>query len=233
MRQFRSLILAVFFLLPAIATAEISTREVTVTGRAEVRVVPDEVVLSFAAETLNEELDLAKQENDQIVQAALEAVKKLGLSADQVKTDYMKIEPLYSSHRSANRELQGYQVSNSIVVTSQNVAEVEDLLSALLEAGVNRVISVDFRSTEFREHRDRALMLALDAAKEKAQAMAEHLGSKIGKPVSISEGSPRIRPSASNVSLRTPSEGEWTDGPLAPGELSIPAVATVTFELVD
>lgn len=233
MRQLKSLILAVFVLLPAIAAAEIGTREVTVTGRAEVRVVPDEVVLSFAAETLNEELDLAKQENDQIVQAALESVKKMGLSADQVKTDYMKIEPIYTSHRSTTRELQGYQVANAIVVTSQDVAEVEDLLSALLEAGVNRVISVDFRSTEFREHRDRALMMALDAAKEKAQAMAEHLGSKIGKPISISEGSPKIRPSASNASLRSLSEGEWADGPLAPGELPIPAVATVTFELVD
>jgi uncharacterized protein YggE len=127
----------------------------------------------------------------------------------------------------------GYQVTNSIVVTSQNISMVEGLLSSLLEAGVNRVIGVDFRSTQFRQHRDRALMMALDAAKKKAQAMSERLGSKIGSLVSIREGSSTLRPSAVNSSLRSLSEGEWTDGPLALGEISIPAVATVTFELVD
>ena len=208
-------------------------REVTVTGRAEVRVVPDEVVLSFAVETMDEELKLSKQENDRIVGAALEAIKGSGLNADQVKTDRIKIEPIYRNPRSAAGAFQGYQVTNSFVVTLRDVDLVEELLSSVLEAGVNRVIGVVFRTTEFRQHRDRALLLALDAAKEKAQAMSERLGSKIGKPISISEGSPRLRPSASNSVQRTSSVGEWMNGPLAPGELSIPAVVTVTFELVD
>ena len=135
MSLFKSLILFAFVLFPIVAVAEGDIREVTATGRAEVRVVPDEVVLSFAVETMNEDLNLAKQENDRIV--------------------------------------------------------------------------------------------------KDAQAMSERLGSKIGNPVSIREGSSSLRPSAVNSSLRSLSEGEWTDGPLALGEMSIPAVATVTFELVD
>ena len=234
MGLYKPLILFVFVLFPVVAAAEGSIREVTVTGRAEVRVVPDEVTLRFAVETMNEKLNVSKQENDQIVETALEAVRMIGLTADQVKTDYMKIEPVYSHPRSADRTLLGYQVTNSIAVTSQDVALVEELLSSLLEAGVNRVIGVDFRTTDFRQHRDRAMLLALDAAKEKAQAMSEHLGSRIGKPLSISEGSPnRLLPIVANSVQRSASAGEWMNGPLAPGELSIPAVATVTFELVD
>jgi uncharacterized protein YggE len=221
-------------LLPAVAVAEGDIRQITVTGRAEVRVEPDEVILSVAVETMNEQLNVSKQENDDIVEAALEAVREIGLAAEQVKTDYMRIEPIYSSPRSADRALLGYQVTNSIVVTSQDVALVEELLTALLEAGVNRVIGVEFRSTEFRQHRDKAMLLALDAAKEKAEAMSRHLDAQTGKPLSISEGSPsRFLPSASNTVQRSPGAGEWLGGPLAPGELSIPAVVTVVFELID
>ena len=233
MRLLKSWIILGFFLFPVAASAEGYVREVTVTGRAEVRVAPDEAVLSFAVETMNEDLNLSKQENDRIVKTALEAVHEIGLSAGHVKTDYMKIEPIYGNSRSVNKTLLGYQVTNSIVVTTQDIDQVEGLLSSLLESGVNRVIGVEFRTTGYREHRDRAMLMALDAAKEKAQAMSEHLGSNIGKPLSISEGSPSRRPSLSNSVQRSPSAGEWMNGPLAPGELSVPAIVTVTFELVD
>ncbi len=63
-------------------------------------------------------------------------------------------------------------MSNSLVLTLGEVTQVEDLLSSLLEAGVNRVIGVELRSTEFRQYRDKAMLMALDAAREKAQAMA-------------------------------------------------------------
>ncbi len=233
MRLFKPLIMIVFILIPVVAFAEGTIREVTVTGRAEIRVTPDEAVLSFAVETMNEALNLAKTENDRIVEAALDAVHELGLSGGDIKTDYMRIEPVYSNLRSADRTLLGYQVTNSIVVTTDDLASVEGLLSSLLEAGVNRVIGVEFRTTGFRFHRDRALLMALDAAREKARAMARHLGSNIGEPLSISDGSPRFLPAYSNTTIRSSSMGESLYGPLAPGEISIPAVVTVRFELVD
>ncbi len=169
MSLYKSMIMSVFalFLLPLVASAEGETRQVTVTGRAEVRVVPDEVVLSIAVETMNLELNLAKEENDRVVNAAYKAIKEMGLSADQAKTDYMRIEPLYTNQRSSSPTLIGYQVSNSLVLTLGEVAQVEDLLSSHLEAGVNRVIGVELRSTEFRQYRDKAMLMALDAARER------------------------------------------------------------------
>lgn len=233
MKLFKCLAVLVVILASIAASAETPHREVTVTGRSEVRVVPNEVVLSFAVETMNEDLNLSKQANDIIVTAALETVRDLGLGTDQVKTAHMNIEPIYNHSGPASRGLLGYKVANSIVVISQDIELVEDLLSGLLEAGVNRVVGVEFRTSDYREYRDKALLMALDAAKEKAQAMSERLGSKIGKPVSISEGAPRYRASMSNSVQFTPSVGDWLNGPLAPGEISIPASASVTFELID
>jgi uncharacterized protein YggE len=83
MSLFKSLILFAFILFPIVAVAEGDIREVTATGHAEVRVVPDEVVLSFAVETMNEDLNLAKQENDRIVKDAL------GIPGDQLHSGYI------------------------------------------------------------------------------------------------------------------------------------------------
>ena len=232
MSSCKPLVICVLILFPVLALAEESVREVTVTGRAEVRVVPDEVVLSFAVETINEELNLSKQENDRIVTAALDAVREIGLDANQIKTDHIRIEPVYANSR-LKREPLGFQVTNSIVVTFQDIGLVEEVLSSVLEAGVNRVSGMDFHSTDFRQHRDKAMMMALDAAKEKAQTMSRQLGSEIGKPISIKEGTSGFRPSPSNSIQNSSSIGDWMNGPLAPGLLSIPAVVTVTFELVD
>ena len=214
------------------AFAEGNAREVTVTGRAEVRIVPNEIVLSFAVETLDEDLHRSKQENDRIVNAALSAVRAIGMTANQVKTDYIVIEPVYTNARTGN-QFKGFQVKKSIVISLQDVSRFEEVLSSVLEAGVNRVKGIDFRTTDFRQHRDSAMLLALDAAKVKAAAMAEQLGAQIGKPLSIKEGTSSYRPSPSNTIQNSSSVSEWMAGPLAPGQLAIPAIVTVTFELVD
>jgi len=232
MNSYKLLIIFALFLFPVMALAEGNIREVTVTGRAEVRVVPNEAVLSFAVETLNEDLNLSKQENDKIVTAALDAVRELGLDANQIQTDHIRIESVYANPRS-NREFLGYKVTNSVAATFQDVGLVEEMLSTVLEAGVNRVSGITFHSTDFRQHRDEAMMMALDAAKEKAQAMAGQLGSKIGKPISIKEGTSGRFPNPSNSIQNSSIMSDGMNGPIAPGKLSIPAVVTVTFEMVD
>ncbi len=228
----RCLLLA-FMFLPICGLAGEPTRTVTATGHSEIRVAPDKVILKFAVETLDENLSLAKQANDQIVTKALDLVKELGVSANTIKTDHLKIEPIYKGHKSHATGFEGYRVTSSIVIESHDVSLVNQLLTSLLEAGVNRVTNINYSSNDYRSLRDKAMLLALDAAKEKAQAMAEHLGLKIGSPVSIKEGaSPNYR-SASNSMLREPAISDWASGPVAPGELSISSSVTVVFELVD
>ncbi len=232
MNSYKPLVILALALFPVMALAEGNIREVTVTGRAEVRVDPNEAVLVFAVETLNEDLNLSKQENDKIVTAALDAVRELGLDANQIQTDHIRIESVYTNPRS-NREFLGYKVTNSVAVTFQDVGLVEEMLSTVLEAGVNRVSGITFHSTDFRQHRDEAMMMALDAAKEKAQAMSGQLGSKIGKPISIKEGTSGRFPNPSNSIQNSSIMSDGMNGPIAPGKLSIPAVVTVTFEMVD
>ncbi len=218
-------------------------RLITVTGEAEVRVVPDEVVLTLGVQTSDLDLGIAKAENDRRVEAVLAAAELLGVEREHLRTEYLQIEPRYRDRYEAF-EFLGYWVQKTIVVRLREIGEFEDLLSAVLEAGANFVHGIDFRTTELREHRDRARSLAIQAAVEKAEAMAAELDERLGRPRSIREdqfgywssygawwGRRAGGVMSQNVVQNIGAAPSRLEGPTTPGQLSVTARVTVSFEL--
>lgn len=212
---------------------------VTVTGNAELRIVPDEVILTFGVETWNKELDVARDENDGRVKAILDLAEKHNIDSKHVQTDYIKIEPRFRDQRE-HREFIGYFVRKNIVFTLRDISRFESLLSDALKSGANYVYGVQFRTTDLRKYRDEARALAVKAAREKAAALAGELGVKIGNPHSIREEQSRW---LSSYNAR--GDRQWgfqnviqnVDGAMeaeetvAPGQINIVARVTVSFEL--
>ena len=208
-------------------------RTITVKGRAEITVVPDQAVLNLGVQVFELELGEAKEKNDRIVLAVLEAAKKHGVSTEHLKTDYLHIQPRYRNTRE-DKTFLGYDVRQAIVVTVTDVDKVEDIISSALEAGANQVHGVEFRTSDPRKHKDEARSLALDAAKEKAAAMAARLGQKIGRPIAITEESAtRFTPSASNVTRTSGAGIRNVEGTMVAGRIAISATVSVKFELLD
>ncbi len=242
-----TLALTLFALLIALPTFALAANEpatITVHGQAEVRVTPDQVVITLGIQTFDEQLSAAKERNDEVMSALLAVARDQGIDEEDVATDYLSIEPRVRDHLDVP-ELVGYQVRRTIVVTLKDTERFEGFLSSALEAGVNYVHGVDFRTTELRKYRDQARDKAMIAAREKAEAMAGSLDRKIGKPLSIQEGqagwwSPysswggRFRGmTMQNVSISAPDGGASWTGPTPPGQISVTARVTVTFELED
>jgi uncharacterized protein YggE len=235
---------------PAPAAAPGSTqpaaRLITVTGDAEVRVVPDEVVLTLGVETQNLELDAAKRQNDDIVKAAIDLAKQQGIRPEQIKTEFLNVEPRYRDNYE-KRDFLGYSVRRTLVLTIQDLSKFEDLLAAELKVGVNYVHGVDFRTTELRKHKDAARSLAIKAAKEKATALAAELGLRLGDPQTIREdqssywswysswwGAGWGSGMAQNVSQNAAggAAGASLEGATAPGQITVRAQVTVGFDLI-
>jgi uncharacterized protein len=228
------------------AAAEADARTITVTGDAEVRVVPDEVVLTLGVETLGPELDVAKRQNDDVVKTAMDLAKQQGVKPEQIKTEYLNVEPRYRDNYD-RREFLGYYVRRTLVITIQDLSKFEAILASELKAGVNFVHGVDFRTTELRKHKDTARALAIKAAKEKATALAAELGLRIGDPRTIREdqtsswswysswwGAGWASGMAQNVSQNAAggSAGASLEGATAPGQISVRAQVTVSFDLI-
>jgi uncharacterized protein len=226
-------------------------RTISVSGEAQVNVVPDQVILTLGVETHDKSLTTAKSQNDQRLSAILDVTKQFEVPNEKVKTDYIGIEPRYVSSY-AQSDFIGYFVRKNVVITLTDLSKFEALLSTLLESGANYVMGINFRTSELRKHRDQARLLAITAAKEKADALAGALGQKIGKPLTINEepygywsyygswwggyggGGAMSQNVMQNAAPSSGSSGSPdATSTIAPGQIAVTARVNVVFELTD
>lgn len=219
--------------LPARADDTPTPRLITVTGEAEVRVVPDEVVFDLTVQTLDKNLRQSKAQTDERIKRLMELTRRYAVEPKDVQTDYIRVEPRYRGN-DETRLFVGYAVRKDLVFILRDVTKAEALLSEVIESGITRVNSVNFRTSELRKHRDAARVLAIRAAREKAVALAGELGQKVGKAYSIEEDVPSGRVMSQNVTSNafiTDGDSSASTGTLALGQINVNARVTVRFEL--
>jgi len=85
------------------------------------------------------------------------------------------------------------------LITVSGQAEMN--VTPVINAGINRIEGVDFRTTQIRAHKDRARQMAIKAAQEKAIALAREIGQTIGKAYSITEEGTGRDTSSNNFSV--------------------------------
>lgn len=223
--------------------------KITVNGEAVVNSKPDKIVITFGIETWDKDIMVAKNKNNGILKKAVSAIKGSGIPEKEIQTDYLSIQPRYENNYE-KEDFIGYFVRNTFVVTLEDTEKVEELVTNVLQSGVNYIHDIDFQTTEFKKYREQARELALKAAKEKADKMAMVLGQSIGAPIQINEnytGSPWWYSSSwsgwgynsyysmsQNVvqNVGTSSDGDISET-IALGKISIRANVTVTFELIN
>ena len=233
------LVLVMMSLISSPVRAE-EDRVINVTGDAEVRVVPDEVVITLGVETDDMQIDVAKEKNDERVQKVLALTEEYGIEPKHVQTEYIDIEPRYDY----DDVFLGYFVRKTIVVTLKDISLFEGFLTDALKEGVNYVHGIEFRTTELRKYRDQARDLAIQAAKEKAEDLAGALDQTVGLPRTITEnrnwwwssygswwGSRRGGSMAQNVIQNVGEPAATGEGAFAPGQVVVQASITVSFEL--
>lgn len=172
---------------PALAQA-VPPPQISLSGSAEVKVAPDEIMLNVAVETRSETLEPARLENDQKIAAVLAFLKQSKIKDKDVQMDYINIQPDYNYNNSSSAshvKPVAYIVRKNLEIRLTDVAGFQNILTGLLTNGVNYVNGIDFRTTQLRKYRDQARAAAIRAAKEKATALTSELGAKLGKVTSI------------------------------------------------
>lgn len=224
---------------------------ITVSGTAEIQVVPDEVVLALDITKLDMDLPTAKSQTESVITKVRELTRRFGIDPRYVRTGSISIERKYVSVRDpknrifdddgdeiGKRIFKGYEVSTTVTVKLLDLSRFEQFFEESLKTGITEVNSVKFESSKLRMHRDAARDDAMRAAKEKAGAMAGAIGQTIGKAVKIIETPVGVQ--NYNVSLgvnsnsigfaRSVTETEAV-ATFAPGTISITAQVTVSFLL--
>jgi uncharacterized protein len=240
------LLVALFLLsaLPAAVSAQTNIEPplVTVTGQAEVRVAPDEVVFTLAVENVDKDMVAASKRTDDSVRQILAIARKNNVKPEDVQTSHISVQPKYNtddlpyeSRNRVKRVLVGYEVSKTVAIRLREISRFDDLLADVLKAGITRLSNLEFRDSQIRKHRDEARRMAIRAAQEKAKLLAAEIGQSIGPAYSITENS-GIDYGRSNANLQnssvTAGESSDSESATAPGTISVTAQVTVRFRLM-
>jgi uncharacterized protein YggE len=222
-----------------------SSRTVQVTGSALINITPDRALIQLGVQSNGATPDAVQSANSIAIQKVIKALRAQGVEAKDIATDLYVIEPVYESYNSLY--IKGYRINNVVAVTLRDVKKTSNILAAALKAGANQVINVEFYTSELRKYRDQARELAMKAAKEKAQALANAAGAEAGCVLNINENSwsyyngwwwwygrnQQSMMTQNVVQNAAPSGGSGGAGdePISLGQISIKAEISATFGL--
>ncbi len=211
---------------------------VTTTGNSEVKVVPDLADLRFDIELRNTNLKTALAQEAEKMSQLVAALKAAGIGERDLQTSQVTINPVYQQENGTYAEtakIAFFSVSQTVGCTLRDIQKITAITTRAIDAGANRVSGVTLRTSKLRQYRDQARVMAVKAAKEKALALAGELGSKVGKPHSITEQSSEIptlllgNSFAQNAAAAPGDSG--SNSAFEPGTISISATVTVAFVL--
>jgi len=218
---------------------------------AVVNVVPDRALIKLGVQSNGRYAQDAEAENSATIRKVSKALTFLGIDPKDIATDWYTIEPLYEDYDSL--DIKGYRIYNIIEITMRDVTKTNKAIIAAFQAGANQVVDVQFYTSDLRKYRDQAREMAMKAAKEKAEALAETAGSGVNCVLTINENTRSsfynggwwwygYYGSGSNQNLMaqnvvqnvSPAEGQSStldDGPLSAGQISIRAEINASFGL--
>jgi uncharacterized protein YggE len=205
----------------------------TVSGEGEARVAPDEATVRLGVTAQAQTARAAQEQVNRTANAILDAVRKLGVPAEQIQTSDLSLNPLYTQNRpgeTGEPRISGYQASNIVTVRLTKLDQVGPVIDAGLAAGANRLDGVMFGLRNDQAARADALTGAVAAARSKAQALARALKVRLVRILEVAEGGVQIAPPQyRGRGMMQAAMSETT--PVSEGQVGVTASVMVRWEI--
>ncbi len=164
-----------------------SHKKITVTGSAEMEIVPDEIYMTF---TLKEYLDASKQKIklEDIKSAFLSVCQSAGVAdTNVVISGYSGNERWdYYSYRRRRTE-PDFMASIAYTVKVSSAEKLDQIVAAVNDQALDNFYISKTSHSKIEELRKEVKMNALKASKEKAEYLAKSIGEEIGDAQLIQE----------------------------------------------
>ncbi len=208
--------------------------QVVVSASEEVDVAPDRAHLTVAVETRGRTSQLASQENARLATAILEAIRRAGIAAAQVRTVGLTVNPEYRYPEGGGRPaVVGYQAQNSVRVEIRDLSKVGAVVDATLAAGATNLSGPYFTLANPDSARREALATAVSRAQADAQVMARAAGQKLGVVLELSSGGGVEQPMFDRGPMLMAARAESApETPVATGTIKVRASVTMRIQLV-
>jgi uncharacterized protein YggE len=211
-----------------------SQQTISVSGTGQVSARPDMAIITLGVQTEAEQASAALSQNNQQMQAVIDALKKAGIAAEDIQTQVINLQPRYEqppapapSGLPGTPKLVGYVATNTVEVTVRKLDTLGELLDAAVQAGSNQIQGIRFEVSNPASLLDQARTMAWQDAQHKAEQLAGLAGGKLGAVLTITETSQTPRP----VVLQTVQAARVAAVPVEPGTQTIDVSVQVTWSL--
>ena len=201
---------------------------IVTTGEGIVKLAPDRVWVSIAAESRARAPKEAQRANAEAMTAVLDKLKTLGLAADAIRTSGYDLQPEFD-YANARQTLRGYVARNAVEVRVDDIARAGEVLEAAIGSGATSVSGVRFDLKDRAAAEREALRKAVTDARGRAEAAASGAGMRVERVLRIEEQ--RAAPMEPRpMMMMRQAAGFQADAapPIAPGELEVRATVTMT-----
>lgn len=209
----------------------VENQVISVSSREEVKVEPDMAEIVYGVYTQAQDAKECQETNRNDVDKVIEMLKGMGFEEKSIQTSNYDLNPIYDWN--SGRTVTGYEMETMVTLSDVAIDKAGEVLSGSVNAGVNNIRSVTYMSSKYDESYQEALKKAVEAAKVKAQAMAEAGDCSLGEIVNITElGSVQeARYTGYTGAGAAKEEAVMDSGAMnvMPGQVSVEADITVEF----
>ena len=234
--------LALALSLPGVAVAHAdqpsiaaSNTLLTLTADGRSARVPDMAVFSAGVTSQGKTAGEAMSANAADMNRVIAALKKAGIADKDVQTSSINLNPLYgqpvvgpNGQVVQEPRIVGYQANNTVTVRSRDIKGFGKVLDALVSAGANQISGPAFQLSDPSSATDEARMMAIKAARTRAELYAKAAGLRVVRIVSITEGGGYSPPQPMYAKTMQADSGST---PVSAGEVEAAVSVTVQFEL--
>lgn len=212
--------------------------QLTVRGNATIQVPADQLQMQVGVTSEAKTVKQALDENTKKIQAIEQVFKKIGLSRKEYKTGRFQIQPRWSTrppkyHDNWHAEIIGYRVNNHFSIKTRQIELGGKIIESCTRAGANTIDSIIFNLATPREYRSKAIAAATNNARADANALAAAAELRLGEVLDINLDDATSTPLRSR-SMAFSAEMAKSAAPslnLSPGEVTVHASVTITYEI--
>jgi uncharacterized protein YggE len=231
---FAVLIAACLGSLPALAQSapQPLPHLLVVSGTGEVKAKPDQAMLSAGVVSEARSAADALATNSRDMTNVFATLKRLGIPDKSIRTSNFQVTPQYPPYDSKQpHRITGYQVSNTVSVTVDDLDKLGPALDALVASGANNLGDIAFSIRDDKALMAEAREAAVKDAAAKAETLARAAGVSLGPIVEISEGAGYQAPQPMYRMAMSMAAPPPPPPPVAAGEETVSVTVSMSWEI--
>ncbi len=202
---------------------------ITVGGQAEVPVAPDQAAVYLSVDTHAATAEEAQSQNADGTNAVKAALHKAGIADAGIETSdyYLNKHTDWTNDGPVDN---GYDLQHTLKVYA-NVTAVSAVVDAAVQAGANRIDSIQFQVSEAAKEKAvaEAMTEATEAAKAKAERVTQGIGVRLDRVLKIEESGYWVTVSSEAPAMDSYVPQGYEDAVITPQRMAVQENVNVVF----